>query len=253
MKKYLSTAVLILILLVGHTMAHAANKNETSDEWEFLLAPLFLWGMSIEGTSTIGPVTAPLNLNFKDDILENMDSVFTIHFEARKGKWTILTEYQTVDLKPTATGPGNIPLDISFENDMFELAGTYQISQSNTTRWELLAGVRNTAQKLSGSVSGGPALPIAVDEDWWDVILGGRVFVDLSKRWTFAGRADYGFGDSDSVVNLALLFDYRFNNWGSVFVGGRYMDYDFETGSGINRYAYKAEQRGPLLGLAFHW
>ena len=49
------------------------------------------------------------------------------------------------------------------------------------------------------------------------------------------------------------MFDYRFRDWGSVFFGYKYMDFDYEDGSGVNRYAYDATQQGPLAGLAFYW
>lgn len=51
----------------------------------------------------------------------------------------------------------------------------------------------------------------------------------------------------------AERFRYRFNDWGSVFAGWKWLDYDYETGSGLNRYAYDARQQGPLAGLSIHW
>jgi len=49
------------------------------------------------------------------------------------------------------------------------------------------------------------------------------------------------------------MFDYRFRDWGSVFLGYRWMDFDYSSGSGINHYAYDATQQGPLAGLMFYW
>ena len=37
-----------------------------SDEWEFHLAPLYIWFAGIGGSSSIGPVTAPLDISFSD-------------------------------------------------------------------------------------------------------------------------------------------------------------------------------------------
>ena len=65
----------------------STNLATASDEWEFALSPLFLSGISINGDATIGDATAPLDLEFKDDILENLEAVVTLHFEARKGIW----------------------------------------------------------------------------------------------------------------------------------------------------------------------
>jgi hypothetical protein len=75
----------------------------------------------------------------------------------------------------------------------------------------------------------------------------------LSEDWRFLGRADYGFGGSDGTGNLAALFGYRFRDWGSVFVGYRWMDFDYSSGSGLDRYGYNATQQGPLAGLNSYW
>ena len=42
-----------------------------------LVFALFLLGISINGEATIGEATAPLELAFKDDILENLEAVMT--------------------------------------------------------------------------------------------------------------------------------------------------------------------------------
>ncbi len=53
-------------LAVGIAILASTNLVTASDEWEFALSPLFLWGMSIKGDATIGGVTAPLDLTFND-------------------------------------------------------------------------------------------------------------------------------------------------------------------------------------------
>ena len=47
---------------------------------------------------------------------------------------------------------------------------------------------------------------------------------------------------------------YRFRDWGSVFAGYKWMDYNYDNGeNGLDRYAYDATQQGPLVGLNIHW
>ena len=75
----------------------------------------------------------------------------------------------------------------------------------------------------------------------------------MSDRWSFIGRVDYGAGGSDGTWGLVGMFDYRFKNWGSVFFGYKWMDFDYSSGSGLDRYTYDATQQGPLAGLNFHW
>jgi len=78
----------------------------------------------------------------------------------------------------------------------------------------------------------------------------------LAPNWTFIARADYGVGsgDTNTILNLVGMFDYRFKDWGSLFAGWKYMDYDYDNGKkGLDHYAYDASQQGPLLGLNIYW
>ena len=242
----------------------ATNHGSTNDEWQFTLAPLFLWGVNLNGEATIGDVTAPLDLDFKDDILANLEAVFTVHFEARKNKWTIFSELQYLDLQPEVTlsmGPITGDVDITFKNTLVELGGAYTFSENVSTRWEVIGGLRYTDQEIKVDVT--LTVPPPVNEvpikmnggdNWTHAFAGIRVFHSLSEKWTFIGRADLGYGGSDnSAVNGAFMFDYRFKDWGSAFMGWRYLKYDFDNDSSTNRYAFDAYQQGPLLGLSIHW
>ena len=121
--------------------------------------------------------------------------------------------------------------------------------------WEVLGGARYTKQDLDVSIKNGPDL-INPDEDWWVGFFGGRFSAQLSKNWTFVGRGDFGVGagKTNRIWNFVGMFDYRFKDWGSVFAGYKYMNYDYENSDmGKDHYAYDASQQGPLLGLNIRW
>ncbi len=264
--KTISKLAVTMALLQGLSGFVLAADTPT-DEWAFSASPLFLWGMNIDGDATIGDATAPLNLDFNNGILENIDVVFTFHFEARKGKWSIFSEVQYVDLNPSAeisqqNPPASAKNDITFKDTLFEVGGGYAFYESAKTRLELVGGARYNRQELEINVDldpPGPPNPIPVnknnDEDWWQGFAGGRLFYALTENWTFAARTDYGYADSDNTVwNASFFFDYRFNDWGSVLAGYKYMDFDYDNGlKGSNHYAYNATQEGPLLGLTIYW
>jgi len=241
------------VLLAGMAQQVQADSSKSEDDWHFSLAPLFLWGMGIEGATSIGPSTTPLNVEFKD-ALDNLDAVFTFHFEARKKNLTLFAEYQFVDLSPSAELPTGDVVDIGFKNRMMELGAGYRVAQLGEADLEIIGGGRWVEQELK--VSGVPLPPLSslsTKEDWWDLFAGVRLWAPLSDKWSFIGRVDYGAGGSDGTWNLAGMFDYRFKEWGSVFMGYRWMDFDYESGSGLDRYAYDATQQGPLAGLTLHW
>jgi len=255
MTKKLILLMMAILLSVGSiNIAHAVGSNSTDGKWEFTLAPLFLWAQGIEGSSQIGPATAPLDITFKD-ALDNLEATFTVHFEMKRDKLTLFAEYQYVDLDPEAVGPMDIELDISFKNTIAELGAGYWVFGTDRTNWEVLGGARYTKQDLDVSVKNGPDL-ISTDDDWWVGFFGGRMSARLSKNWSFVGRADYGVGSGETnrIWNLSAMFDYRFKNWGSVFAGYKWMDYDYDNGDkGLDHYAYDATQQGPLLGLNIYW
>ena len=69
------TALMLITLLsmVGVNVAHAVGGNSTGGEWEYSLAPLFLWAQGIEGTSQVGPTTSPLTsllIAYASDLFE---------------------------------------------------------------------------------------------------------------------------------------------------------------------------------------
>jgi hypothetical protein len=249
------------VLLASTLFIVTAPIAVQAEEWEFAISPLFLWGISIDGDATIDGNTAPLDIDFKDDVLENMEGVFTLHFEGRRGDWGFFTEYQFADLEPDITaelGPFGVNASVSFKENVFEAGGTWAFVNNDATRWELLAGARYTDQDVKVDVRLGgdgplpiePELRIKGGDDWWHGIFGVRLVQRLSDSWTFVGRADYGYGGSDNTAaNLAFQFDYQFNDWGSVFIGGRYLDYDYDDRS----YGFDAAKAGPLAGLTIRW
>lgn len=136
-----------LVVFVGLLQQAAADATKSEHDWHFSLAPLFLWAMGIEGSTTIGPATAPLDIEFKD-ALSNLDAVFTFHFEAKKQDWTLFAEYQFVDLKPSATLPTGSKVDVTFKNTMGELGVTYRVAKFERTDLEVLGGARYVEQDL---------------------------------------------------------------------------------------------------------
>ncbi|MEP1471920.1 MAG: hypothetical protein ABJK20_09075 [Halieaceae bacterium] len=237
--------------------------KSAADEWEFKLSPLFLWGISLDADATIGTETVPLDLSFEDDVIENMDTVFTFHFEAKNDDLIFFAEYQYVKLDPSLS-IGAVDADVEFENTAIELGAGWEFFRSERIDWEMLLGLRYLDQDVDvdGTLSlpeppNGPgALPLAVagGDDWYHPFLGIRGDYRLGSRWSLLGRGDYGYSDSDnSLLNLSVMFDYRFKQWGSAFIGWRYQDVDYDSGAGSDRYAFDGIQQGPLMGLTLYW
>ena len=64
-----------------------AEEPGTSDAWQFSAA-LYLWGAGIDGKTQSG---SRVSVDF-GDIFDNLEMGFMGAFQARKGKWSLLTE-----------------------------------------------------------------------------------------------------------------------------------------------------------------
>jgi len=245
------TKALIGSLLLVSSISWAAS-NEDFDSWQNSLSPLYIWGVSMSGSMTVGPVTAPVEIDFSDAV-SDLEGIFTFHYEGAKGNWGIILDHLFLNLTPSVETPGPIPivLNADMENTITEVAGLYRFGADSP--WQLLAGFRQ--YQLEVGVTDLPVPPgsIAIDGTFNDVFIGGRYIRNINDKWSFFGRADIGAGDSDLVWNVFAAFDYRFSKLLSGLVGWRVLEYDVDTGTGANRLQYDMTHSGPALALTFHW
>ncbi len=234
-----------MLLFSSHSWA---DSEKDFNSWQNTLAPFYLYGVSMSGTLTSGPITVPLEIEFSDAV-SDLEGIFTLHYEGAKGNWGIIADYSFLNLGPSAAIPGTpAVIDVDMKNTIAELAGLYRFGADNP--WQLLAGYRT--YQLDVTISGLP-VPVVIDETINDFFIGGRYVRQINDKWSFRGRADIGAGDSDLVWNAVLAFDYRFTKLLSGFFGWRVLDYDVDRGSGANTFKYDMNHSGPVLALAFHW
>ena len=246
------------------SLASGQVVAENPGGWEYSVTPMYLWAKNINGSSSIGSREAPLDLDFKDDILENLEAAFALHVEAKQGDLTLFAEYNYAKLEPSVEetlGPVTVGADIEFRDTLAELGFAYAFSNSGTTSWEVLGGIRYMEQELDVELNFPNVLPIPLPDkisggdDWVHGFGGVRVTTQLSQNWSFRARADYGYGGSDNTALHGIgFFDYRFRAWGSFFAGYRYLDTDYSNGNdGADGYSYDADQQGPIVGISFYF
>ena len=238
------TTTLTLVLVVVFS-----SPVRSAEYWEYTLSPLYLWATGIEGESQIGPVTAPVSIEFKD-ALDNLDTILTFHFEANKGNKGFIANLMHIGLDPESTLPNGAPIATDLTNNVLDLAGIYR--PQNTETLEVLYGLRFTEFGLEATIGPAPTATI-VYESWVDGFVGLRTVLPASDKGRFVLRGDIGAGDSDMVWSASGLFDYRFNDRFSALIGYRWLDYDYETGSGANRFTYDVTYEGPVMAAVFYW
>lgn len=248
LKERLLTAALIISTALAAPPHSWADSNKDFNIWQNTLAPLYLWGVSMSGTMTSGPITAPLDIEFSDAV-SDLEGIFTLHYEGAKGNWGVIADYSFLNLAPSGTVPETpVEVSVDMKTTIAEVAGLYRFGPNNP--WQLLAGYRS--YQLDVTIDGLPA-PVVIDETINDLFIGGRYIGAIDDRWTFVGRLDVGTGDSNVMWNALVAFDYQFTKLLSGFVGWKVLDYDVDTGSGAETFKYDMNHSGPMLALAFHW
>jgi len=241
MKMRIVKSFIAVMLLTGAFCANAQTPDDFNT-WQNTLAPLYLWGQSLDGT--INGQGAQLDFS---EAVEDLNGVATVHYEGAKGHWGLIADYSFVNIRPEGTAPGSpgVPVAVDMENTIAEIAGLYRLGPNNP--WQLLAGVRR--YDLDVDIVVGNVTPVTIKKSFTDFFIGGRYVNQFGKKWSFLGRADIGAGDSDLVWYGLLAFDYRFNKTVSGLIGYRAIDYDVDESD----FKYQMNHSGPLLALAFHW
>ena len=231
-----------------------AQANGEGAEW--LVAP-YAWvpDISLEQTPGEGGGISG------SDLLDKTDAVGMIRIEAAENRWGLILDYIFLDLSDTQvlSTPGPIvPISVSviseFDLTVLELGGVYRPSGEDTGI-HVLGGVRSISSNTTVLVTpeGGLTQRVDTDAGLSDVFLGAR-YLYRYKRWDFAVRGDYSFGDSDGVLNLLGSVGFRFNDVFALQGGYRHAVLEYEeTSSQADPTTTEIELTGPFLGLVFRF
>jgi opacity protein-like surface antigen len=266
---------LLYIAAAALCLAGPAHAADDTDGWHYE-GTFYAWAKSIKGTSG----DTKIDLDFLDDIVDMLDGAFMVSLEAERGDWSFYGAFEYSDIGDDAriertfdytlpppigvTVPITAGSKVEFEEQEYivDVGVGWAFSESDDTRWRLLGGAKwfkyDTEVKL-GEIKltgpGGVELPsvkgrkVDHSEDWWLPYLGVAVRTQLSDTWRLRARGDYGRRDSDNTSwMLEALFDWRFNDWGALEMGYRYMEIDYDSG-GSDPYIYDVEMKGPVIGL----
>ena len=91
------------------SLVAAPLQAETDNDWQFS-AKAYLWAADIGGKTGAGD---SLDVSFSD-VFDNLETGFMGAFEARKGKWLVLTDLIYLDVSAsdkTTVGDGPFPID----------------------------------------------------------------------------------------------------------------------------------------------
>jgi hypothetical protein len=252
----------------------AAAEESTGDQWTFALTP-YLWLPSVNGSLKydLPNYDSEAVVDVGANWLDKLDMAFMISGEARKGKWSVFTDYIYLDfgsqdsvVKSFGGTDINASIDLgtkaSLSGDLWTLVGGYSLVQDPGATLDVIGGFRylgieaktdwslsatindpNSSETLAASGS------ISQDANLWDGIIGVRGHVRLGEsNWSIPYYADIGAGDSDLTWQAMVGLTYNWN-WGGVSLAYRYLSYD----QGDDKLIQDLSFGGPALGVTFRW
>ena len=257
--------VLSLIVVVLYWVQPCAAVVGDDDAWHFTIAP-YLWIPGQSGDVTVRGVDADVDLSVCD-VLENLDDIefaFMAHLEADKGRFGFYLDGFYMETEETTHQP-NTSTKVRTQQSAIEFVGVFELTefaldkqdpQRSNLSIDLLGGGRymNLTNDVDLTIlnafthSGGT-------RDWVDPLVGARATWTINEKWVAIVRGDIGGFDVGSQLtwNLVGTIAYRFNKNVALAVGYRWLDVDYEDGSGSDEFKYDVSLSGPFVGLAFEF
>jgi hypothetical protein len=251
--KKIVIALLMATLLGCFSASAFAREQAKEGNWDFSLAPLYLWMVDMEGDIGIGPVDTGVNVPF-GDIFDNLEAVFTFHFEGlHRSNWGFFLDYSYLDISASES-MDPLKLTIDMLSVIAEAGGYYRFDNGPHV-FDVLGGVRYTKLEPEITFTTPPLPPFNRTEDWVDPIVGIRYIYNFNEKWMLALRGDIGgFGvGSDFTWNAIGLIQWQPWKYAGILAGYRALDQDYETGSGADRFKYDMRLSGPVIAVNFVW
>jgi hypothetical protein len=246
--------------------------------WRFALTP-YVWLPNVNGTLKYSPppdnTGAPEVDTGPNNYLENLQAVLMLSGEARKGRWSVLSDFiylrfekeksnvRSVDfggsrVDTSATGS----TQSSLEGLQWTLAAAYTALQSSKGNLDVLGGARyfgadaKTDWQLNATVSGPggaqtfPAAGgISRKEDIWDGVVGVRGRARWGEgAWFSPYYFDVGTGSSSITWQSFFGLGYAFK-WGDLVLAYRTLFYDQDDDQLFQDFRFS----GTTLGATFRF
>ena len=255
MKKKMLFGLALLVAVLAGASTQAEERTSHVDGWEFTFAP-YLWMAGLDGDVTVKGTKSSVDADF-GDILDNLDTGAQGYFELRNDNWGVYGDFMYIKVANDAK-VGPVSIDVESSTTMAEAGVLWRIfegygAQESPVGTDLFIGGRY--MNIDAELDFAGVADVSSDRNWWDPIIGVAYSHDFSRDWLLKATADIGgFGiGSDFTWGLRILGGYRLGKHANLWFGYRYLDVDYDEGSGANKFEYDVEMHGPILGASFHF
>lgn len=236
--------------------AMAAENADAQKNWDFQLAPFYLWMWTVDGDLSAANRTVDIGVNLTD-LTDQLNAAYVANFQGYyKQKWGFFLDYNHVKFSEDgAQGP--IHVDVDFRLQLVELDGLYRIDLAPGHSLDFKAGARYFKLDPTIKVSVINTREFDNEQDWVDPIIGARWVWRFADQWSLNLLGDIGgFGvGSEFTWQGVVAIDYKpFKN---VSFGGGYraiyVDYEDGTANTPDYFKFDATLHGPMIGLVIQW
>ena len=246
-----SLALTSITALAGPPPAAPMSPPTVADSgWSFRMAP-YLWAQGLDGTTGIAGLTGDVDMSFSD-IASDLDFAYMGAFEARRGRWGIMTDINYAELSDSFAMRGLLFTSGEFKMKQFLSSVTlnYRVMETPTSVLDLYAGARLNWIELDVNARGDVGVAAATgDKSWADAIIGARWQTSLSGPWFLRLVGDIGGGSSDSTWQAMGLVGYKVSDSCNIGLGYRALGTDYQKGG----FTYDITASGPVLGVEWKW
>ncbi len=248
------------LLLSAAFAAPGVLAEEAAPGWErgFTFVP-YGWIAGLDGeigtqSDAIDPGGDRVDVSV-DDALEQIGFMF--FGEWRGERWLIF--FDSVWANVTQDGELNLTnllpateVSAGIDGNIYQLSLGYRLFDLDRSTISLYGGARYydivAEARFDGTLLPQP-LTTTSAQSWTDAVIGARWGIRLNENWHALVLADAGFGESDMTWQMFATLGYRFNDWGSVVFGYRYMSLDYDT----PEYLVDLALSGPAIGVALRF
>ena len=226
------------------SLALAPQAAQAQSDWKWDLTP-YLWGADTTLDARVNDASLGGTLTF-GDLLDKLDMALLLNLQGRgEGPFGMLADLTYISMSESNTLPAGRTIGSDVEVTIFDLAGTYALSDNA----DVLLGLRRLALDTSLSITP-PGLSPSFDEALNDVLFGVRFMGDLADNWDYAIRLDGSGGDTEGTWGAMALFGYNFGNGDGnrLWFGYRHLEADTESDQIRGLLATDITFSGPIVG-----
>lgn len=240
------------------TTATSTTKRETpapqaGSKWEFSVAP-YAFFAALDGRVGVVGQNAQVDASFSD-IFRNLDFAAMGTFEARKGKWAIVTDamYMSLSGKKVTPSPFFSDIDVEVKEIVVDPVVAYRVLKVEKGHIDLLGGARfwHVKSHLTFQPRILPLVDVEGSKNWVDPIVGARGVASISPRVFLFGRFDMGgFGINSDFTGQAFGgLGYQLKPRVALLGGYRYLRVDY-----VNEgFIFKTAMSGITAGAKFNF